>query len=324
MEPMRMLSRSKIQYGLEKGKEFVERYVYKPLGLNSLSTIEEVQKKIRIDLTNMHFKVDVKDSLPKKHGKEIPSFIYLKGDDRKNGGIILLNKKFPINCLREACFHEYSHIKDDRLPIHTTNKNAFNSKTTYERLYMKHVEFLADMNAYSLMMPIEKLKKELLDNRYNISEILKIYSTVDKSSVLRWIVINNHVPCHFIYIVLEKDHKNNILQRIVYDDCFYDHQSDPVPFPVDTVLASPDSAASIAMQTRAKDPIASLSVIKNINMTPYFCYAYYEEDVSKDVIENILPYLKSGRYDRLLVIGWTQSYYEMIIDYHKHISRSEG
>jgi hypothetical protein len=319
MRILRTLTHREIQYGLERGNKFAH-YVIKSLGLNSSFTEKELSEKISQDLSNMNYIIKVYDSFSEKGGRKNPSFISLNDSDRKAGGVIMLNKQFPINYLRDALFHEYAHIKDEKLPIHTEDKNAFNSTITLERFYMKHIEFLADMDAYSLMMPIEKIKNQLLDNSYNIDEILEMYNGIEKSSVLKWIVINNHLPCHYMYIVFEKDSNDKFLQRIVYDNCFYDHQSDPVPFSVDTILANPDSAASIALQTRKS--ISKLSVINNMNMTPYYCYAYYEEDVSKEVIHNMFPYLEGDRYDRLLVIGWTKDYYDMILGYNKRISKS--
>ena len=273
-------------------------------------------------VVTMQFKPEGHSSFPEKNGKKVSSFINLNGVDRKAGGTIMLNKQFPINYLREALFHEYAHIKDERLPIHTTDKNAFNSKATFEKFYMEHIEFLADMDAYTLMMPPEKLKEQLLQKAYNIDEIIKNHSNIEKSSVLQWIVINSHLPCHFIYIVLEKDAKNNIKQRIDYDNCYYDQQTDPAPFPVDTILADANSAASTALRT--KKDAHRLSMINDTtsnNATSYYCYAYYEQDVSKDIIHNIIPYLTGHHYDRLLVIGWTKNYHDMIMNFYKCISQ---
>jgi hypothetical protein len=312
MEYMRKVTRSNIQYFLKAGKVF-SNYVIKSLGLSNSFTQEELQEKIRQDLVKMNFLIEYHESLSGKDGREIPSFINLNGYDRKAGGIIMLNKKFPLSSLRQALFREYAIIKDEKLPIHTTNRNAFNSMSFFDSFYMEYIEYLADMNAYSLMMPPDIIKEQLLDRKYDINEMLNIYGNVEKDSIFQWIFINNHLPCHYMYIILEKDSGNNILQRIVYDNCFYDHQSDPVTFSVDAVLACPESVASIAL--REKKIINKLSVIDNMNKTPYFCYAYYESDVSKEIIHYMLPYLKGEHYDRLLVIGWTKQYYDMIVNY---------
>jgi hypothetical protein len=309
METMRMLTHTKLQYGLERGGKFV-RYVLKTLGLNDSYTEKEMRLKIKQDLLEMQFSVESHASLCGREGREVPSLIKLKGKDRKDGGIIMLNKKFPASFLRFALLHEYAHIRDVNLPIYTTDKDAFNSMSFYDRFTMERIEYLADMDAFSLLIQTDKLKKQLLDNGYNIEKIMEFYSGADRSFLLRWIVINNQLPCHWMYIVLEKGLNGNILSRIHYDDCFYNHLSDPVPFPIEAVLSCQDSAASNALQT--KKPIGKLSVINNMKMTPYFCYAYYEENVSKEIIHHIFPYLEGDHYDRLLVIGWTQDCYKIL------------
>jgi hypothetical protein len=315
---MRRLTHSKIQHGLENGEKFVQ-YVLKSLGLSSGYTLEELRLKFKQDLVKMNFLIEYHDSLPVSNGREVPSFTKLNGDNRKAGGIIMLNNKFPANFLRQALLHEYAHIKDEKLPIYTTDRNAFNSLSFFDRFYMEYIEYLADMDAYSLLMITGKIKKQLLGNSYNIEEMLKIYGLTDRNSLLQWIVINNQLPCHWMHIILEKDKDGNILHRVPYDDCFYDHQSDPVPFPVDAIFNNPDTAASIALNIRKSK--GKLSEIMNgMSIEKYICYAYYESDVSREIIHNMLPHLKGDYYDRLLVIGWTQDCYNMILGYQRSAS----
>ncbi|WP_461249024.1 hypothetical protein, partial [Treponema sp. R6D11] len=105
------------------------------------------------DLETMKFKIVYTDSLISTDLKHsVPAFTKLNGFDRKNGGIIKLNKNYPKKVLTEALYHEYAHIKDETLPIHISNLNAPNSRATYSIPYLRIVENQADMIAYSLMM----------------------------------------------------------------------------------------------------------------------------------------------------------------------------
>ena len=306
-----MLSHSKIQYGLQWGRTSVENNILKPLKLYKRNySYEELQKKIRQDIVDLGFEVKYSDSLIiKEKNKIVPAFIELKGSDRKNGGIIKLNKKYPKNLLREALFHEYAHIKDEKLPILTTDKNALNSKATYEKFYMEYIEYFADMIAYTLMMPPEHMISDLSKNAYNINKVLKIYNNIEFSSVLQWIALINPFPCHFVSIVYEKDDNGKDLGRVVYDNSYYDHQVDPRPFDIDATLANKTSAAAVALEN--KKPAHKASIV---NGTEYYCFAYYESDLSDEVIKNTIPTLTSGHYDRLLVIGWKKDVYHAIHD----------
>jgi hypothetical protein len=157
------------------------------------------------------------------------------------------------------------------------------------------------MVAYSLMMPPEQMRKDLFNNAYDIDFLLNKYNYLEKSSVLHWITILNPLPCHFVWLLIEKDITGNIVRLMAHDNCFYDQQNDPKPFIIQSVLNEPQSAAAEAIRDRKN--VKKESAIQG---TEYYCYAYYEPDLSMEVIKDYFPCSINVRYDRLLVIGWTK------------------
>ena len=304
MEPIRTYSHRKIRYGLDRGNRSAN-IILKNLGLKEGYSHEELQVKIRQDL-NGKFDVVYSDTLTDGR-KAIPALVKLKTSNRKDGGIIRLNRQFPPNILREALFHEYAHIKDEKLPIFTTDRHELNSKVFWDEFHSELIEFLADMVAYALMMPPAQIKSNLWTNAYNVDEILRIYNNIEKSSVLSWIALNSHFPCHFVSIVYKKDEHGNKIQRSVYENSFYDNEIDPSLFDIESVLANTESAASVALRT---SDIANRA--STINTTEYHCYAYYESNLPQVVVNNIFPKFEPGIYDRLLFIGWRKSNYDLV------------
>ena len=78
--------------------------------------------------------------------------------------------------------------------------------------YLKLVEFHADVRTCMLLMPQEKLRKRLLENAYNIDKILEKYEYMDTDTLLQWITINTTIPCHFAWVLCQKDNNNNIVR----------------------------------------------------------------------------------------------------------------
>ena len=140
---------------------------------------------------------------------------------------------------------------------------------------------------------------------YNINKVLEKYHYLDKSSVLQWISIVSGIPCHFAWIMLEKDNNNNIIRRWNYDNFRYDYQKDPELFDIDTVIQTPGSAAAQAIMTGK--PANKKSIINGKD--EYYCNAYYEANqVQFYGTKELAP----NRFDSLLVLGWEKVVYDTI------------
>jgi len=303
VQALKTLTHAKIQQGLQKGLQSATK-----IRIEKSLTHQELYKYILKDLKGMKYEVIYEENLYNVlNNQSVPALTVLKTKNRKDGGTIKLNPHYRTSERLEALYHEYAHIKDFSLPIYTTDPDEFNSKAIYDKSYLELIEYYADMIAYTLMMPPEQLKKDIEGNSYNIDKVLELYSDYEKSSVLQWITINDTFPCHFAWIMLQKN-TLTIQRPHLHDDCYYDHHVDPKPF-IDDVLNTDDSAVSIAIRERDKltdKKINKASVIINI---PYHCYAYFEGDLSKELLKDGDPY--SIDYDRVLVIGWAENMYNI-------------
>jgi hypothetical protein len=305
MEPIRTYSHRKICLGLDWGIRSAS-IILKSLGLTGDSSHKEFETKVWQDLKDMKYEVKRSDTLTEEE-RSVPALVRLNTTEKKDGGLIKLNRQFPTKILREALFHEYAHIKDEKLPILTTDKHVLNNRIFWDEFQIEIIEFLADMVAYSLIMPPAQLRKNLWTNAYDVDKILDIYRGIEKNSVLGWIALNSHFPCHFVSIVFKKDKDGKTMQRVVNENSFYDHELDPSLFDIESVLNNPESAASTAIKNQDKAKKESI-----INNTKYFCYAYYESNLQQVVVNNIFPQFGPGTYDRLLFIGWRKAIFEQM------------
>ena len=261
--------------------------------------------------------------------QSVSGFMKFNTSNRTEGGVIMLNPDYSREAQFEALFHEYIHIKDTSLPIYSTNdaedksaeaKNRVNayilpiyakpdSSPDYnamgDQYNQNFVEFQADMRTYTLIMPQEQIKESLLKNSYNIDTVLKRYEFMEKSSVLQWITINSDRPCHFAWVMFQKDSDNNIVQKLIHDSCYYDPPNDPQQFDILAVLDTPDSAAAkAAMASKRPQAVHQRSIIKR---KEYYCYAYYELDQTKIVKNDSVTDFVPINFNRLLVIGWEKA-----------------
>jgi hypothetical protein len=307
MQPITILKHHQIQQGLAKGEMSSRRNVRVPLKLENSNRVE-LWKGILQDLKNMGFTIEYTNVLNDlRINQSVVAITVFRTNNRNDGGTIRVNNRFPLTSKIEAIYHEYAHIKDLTLPIHTTDKDAFNNKATFDKDYLRLIEFQADMIAYMLMMPPEQLREDLIRNSYNIDTILEKYKAFEKSSVLQWIVLTNPLPCHFAWIILQKDNKNTIARRITHDSCYYDLQIDPKQFDIEAVIAKDGSAAAEALKT--KKNVHKSSKIDNVD---YYCFAYYEEPPPLGVLQEGIPGTILIDCDRLLIIGWAKGFYDMI------------
>lgn len=237
----------------------------------------------------------------------IPAVTIFNTLKRTDGGIIKLNPNFSTYEQLAALYREYLSIIDYSLPIYEIYNSPPDGKVELDKFYQKQVEFQADMRTYELLMPREELKQRLLENAYDIDEILKQYCHMEESSVLQWITIISGIPCHFAWIMYKKNNDNIIIRGLVCDNCYYNGKDDPQPFGIETVLDTTDSAAALAIKK-----CHSVHKESIINGKEYFCYAYYESDLSKELRKNTTPDPVSICYDRLLVIGWEKTVYDTI------------
>jgi hypothetical protein len=301
MEPIYKQTHLEIQDGLQRGI-ITAKNILTSLGLTNNYTHSQLEKLILEDLKNMNIDVKFASSLINQDIKQsVPAFIKLTNFDRNNGGTIKLNKKYSKKALVEALYHEYAHLKDDTLPIHISNLDAPNSRATFFTPYLRMVENRADMIAYTLMMPPEQIIKDLMETAFNIDFILSKYKYLETSTVLSWITIINPFPCHFMWLIVEKDTEDKPVRIIPHDNCSYDHQNNPRPFNIEPVLYNSNSALAEALREKK-----NVKKVSSVEGTEFYCCAYYESNLTKELIRDYLPYSSTINYDRLLVIGWTK------------------
>jgi hypothetical protein len=267
-----------------------------------LGKYNELFQYIFDDLEKMNFKIVYDNALMS------PADTTFNTANKTSGGTIKLNPYYSTNEKLEALYSEYVNIIDYSLPIYNMYTTSPEYKVMVDNFYQELVEYQADMRAYTLLMPPEEIKQNLSRYEFNIDEMLRKYSYIEKSSVLQWIAINADLPCHFAWVILEKDNNKNIIRKIVYDSFYYDHKNDPQTFDIEAVLNNADSAAAISVRECRDRHKAS-----NITGKEYFCYAYYETDKSKVVRNNTIPGSVSINYDRVLVIGWEKSVYDTML-----------
>jgi hypothetical protein len=306
------LSHDTIQQGIQNGILITKSKILETLNCNESANLQVLYTFILGDLKKMQFKIIYTDALSNIFmNQSIPAITIFNTKDKKDGGSIKLNKNYSKPVLLEALFHEYIHIKDDSLPLFKTTQNTVINEKVYDELYkrteMKFAEFRADMAAYALMMPPKRMQAELFGNAYDINKILETYNDFEKSSVLKWIALINPLPCHFAWLLLAKDKDNNIDKLLIHDNFYYDHISDPKLFDIDAVLANEDSAVARAIRSRA-----NVHTVSNIHGIDYYCYAYYEANLVKDVIVGNMLGSQPVYYDRVLVIGWDKNILDMV------------
>jgi len=310
MEAIKSLSYHLIKDGLLYGVSSVKENILNPLKIDRDSmSLRDLVSIMSDDLKSKNFDYDSTNILyddARKHS--IPGLIDLYTYDRKDGGIVRINKDYKISNQLEAFFHEYAHIKDDSLPILPKDINAVNRKALYNNNYLRNIEFSVDMIAHTLMIPPANLTKDLLNSRYDINNVLDIYKVYDRGSVLWWLTLNVRYPCHFAWIMFERDKMGNTKIKKICDSCTFDHYSDPKPFDIETVLKHKESAASIAVELKKPECVQKISEIYGME---YYCYAYYETDMPKEMVCEMIPDYNSS-IDRLLVFGWPKNYYDLI------------
>jgi hypothetical protein len=268
-----------------------------------LEKYQELFRYILDDLKKMNFVIRYDNDLIYPYS----ALTEFNTSNRTGGGIIRLSRDYSTNENLEALYNEYVKIIGYSVPIYEIYTKSLQYKAAVDKIYQEMIEFKADMRTYTLLMPPEELKKSLMENAYNVEEILKKYHYLEKSSVLQWIAINSEFPCHFAWVMLEKDNDDKTARKVTHDNCYYDHQNDPQPFGIEAVLDTGDSAAALAVMNRQ-----SVTKESAINGKAYFCYAYYESGLSKDVRNETIPGIVSVAYDRLLVIGWEKAVHNTI------------
>ena len=307
MEAIKGLPYYTIQSGLLYGISSVTRNILEPLKIDrKTKSLGDLVAIISKDLKNLNFKFDSVPLFDRAKENSVPGFIELYAHDVKGGGIVKINSNYSVKSQREALFHEYAHIRDDSLPILPADMNAINRKALYRSDYLRNIEFCVDMIAHTLMMPPDDLAINLLKTGFDVNKILDIYRDFDKGSVLWWLTLNVRYPCHFAWVMFERDRLGNRTIYKICDNCTFDHFSDPKTFDIETVLKNKNSAAFIAV-----DKKTNVQQISNIHGTEYYCYAYYETDMPKELVCEIVPDVTSS-IDRLLVFGWPKNYYDLI------------
>jgi len=309
MESNRFISHQRIQDVIYNSASTVDKYIVQPLNIDKNQiTFNQLTKLICDDLLEMKFVIVKSESLYNDDGHSIPGFLGFRTKNRYDGGIIKLNKNYPNSVLIETLIHEYIHIKDETLPLLPIEENEVNSQALHDKTLLENVEFHVGICANILIMPPNRLSKELSQYKYNIDKILLLYKDIDKRSVLKWIsLIDRSLPCHFACVLFEKNHKNEIVDMNIEETYTYDHISNPIPFDIITVLNNKYSAAAMACSNKKNVQKAS-----SINGMDYYCFSYYENDLVKEIVYEKKPGKTKIKYDRLIIIGWKKSDYEYI------------
>jgi len=310
MESSGSISHQTIQESLFRGASSVNHNILSPLGINrSKISFKKLLELIYDDLAAMNFQVTHTDNLYYE-GESIPGYIFLKTYDRKDGGVIKLNRNYPNSSQLETLIHEYIHIKDETLPILPMDINAVNIVALHYKPYLRNIEFQVDITANSLMMPPDIVWGVLIEKAYNIDNVLENYRDFNKRSVLRWIaLIDRRFTCHFACVDFEKNFNNDIVKIVIDESFTYNHISDPRPFDILAVLENKNSAAYEVRKLKKNNCVHKAS---NINGEEYYCFAYYQTDLLKKMVSKIDSGTTSIKYDRLIVIGWKKIDYDLI------------
>ena len=275
----------------------------------------DVYRTILDDLKRMNFKIIIVDDPALK----LPAFTEFNSSIKTEGGTITLNSRLTTNEKLEALYYEYVGIIDYPLPIYETNDFSPNYKVFVDKSYQKLVEFYADVRTCMLLAPQEKLRQNLLENTYNIDAVLKLYHYMETDTVLQWITINTSIPCHFAWVIYQKDNNNNIVRVVIHDNCYYNPPNNPQSFVIGAVLNNANSAA-----TRAVQSCKPVNQYSTIDGKDYYCYAYYEADNKKEVRSDKVAGSVTIYYDRLLVIGWEKSVYDTIQNFSGMFKEFQG
>ena len=264
MQALKTLTHKKIQRGLFRGKESAGR-IRDGLGIPKNASRREVFNRITADLKSMGFKILPDEKfLNVKTNQSVPALTVFNSKDRTKGGIIKINTLFQKSDILEALYHEYAHIKDHSLPIYSTDPNDLNSEALYEKSYLELIEYTADMIGYTLLMPPEILIQDVRNNSYDIDSLLALYYDVEKSSILQWLTVIDIFPCHFAWILLPAGTD----QIMIHDDCYYDHEFDPMTFIV-RALNTVDSATHIAIDQKNKLPDGKINKVTTVAGSQY-------------------------------------------------------
>jgi len=255
----------------------------------------ETYKIILDELKRMNFKIVMDDP-----DLKFPVYTTFNSLKKTDGGTITLNSRLSTNEKLEILYNEYVGIIDYPLPIYETNEFYPDFKVMVDKSYQKLVEFHADVRTCMLMAPQDILKQNIFENAYNIDEVLKQYDYyMEKDTLLQWITINTSIPCHFAWVIYQKDNNNNFIRVLIHDNCYYNPPKDPRLFGIETVLNNADSAA-----TRASKSGKHVNQPSVIDGKEYYCYAYYEANHLKEIRNDNVPGSVTIHYDRLFVIGW--------------------
>jgi hypothetical protein len=293
------LSQKEIEDGLKVGIKSAKE-ILNDLKTDESINLSELYDLILADLKNMGYQIiydDVLNDLFKRQGMVSATY----------GKTVKINKKSSFEAQFESVIHEYVHIKNNTLPKPTLDEFIENIDKYLD------TDNKIDMIANTLMMPQDKMKNDLWNNKYDIHKILDIYKDLEKSTVLQWSVLKSLFPCHFAWIMLIMKNKKEIY-KIFYDNCDYNLSGNPGKFDIKRILNHEDSAIAQAIKTQS-----DVNKMTKIGVDQYYCYAYYEKDLQKDIYDIDIKDIdtkkfKSIHYDRVLVIGWKEYAYKNTVE----------
>jgi hypothetical protein len=148
-----------IQVTIQLAQMLVDYYIRAPLKIPTNIPRNELLKKVRRDLeNNLKYIIDFPD-MPRFDNKFIPAIQKVNGGNRKNGGVIRINRNLNDLAKNEGLLHEYVHVRVPDLPIHTTNKNTANYWLNSQTYNLIITELLAEFLFLNLWLP----KKEIID-----------------------------------------------------------------------------------------------------------------------------------------------------------------
>jgi hypothetical protein len=287
---------------LQKGALLVQK-IQEKLKIDSSISLPDLIEHIVTDLKEMGITIGYDILFNEENRQSIPAVV-------TEDGCLVLNDEFSESAQLEALFHEYIHLKDDTLP---SIDEILNDDTIADKKKtLRDMEDFVDITSFIIMMPPEKLKLELLKNKYNNIPklILEKYDRFQKCSVLQWITINSHFACHFAWVMMKK----NINYIYKYDCCYYDHINNPVDYNIDPVLEKSYTAAAQAVKNE-KDAANHESKIGNHQ---YQCFSFYEKGINR-AFSNVVLHKTYVQYDRLLFIGWNRKDKEKFFKFNPNL-----
>jgi hypothetical protein len=233
----------------------------------------------------------------------LPSLTFYKNQYHKEqGGDIYIYDRYSLKKKRELLIHELIHIKDTLTPTWSTNNRDANNVFMLSIGTLKRIEFITELTAMALMMPITGLQRDLFSCSYKIDKVVNDYRAIETSTVIMWIIMHDYFHAHYALLYRIKDeNRQEWLHRID------EYSSADRKFDIANIVLNTSSIAFKSWTT--KKPEAGESTIDNKD---YQCFCFYEKDMQQPLPSEVSSIEMIVTCDKMIIIGWSQHIYTYI------------